>query len=189
MRHVKVLGLCLVAVFALAAMTASAASAKTKDVLQFNEGEAAAAPTAPGNFVMEIATCIVQSEGHLTGNDAATVTLSATKGENLGCNEAYSESGSITSASLSAKGKLALTGTIDVTYKGTGCTYAFSKWKAKMPVGGGELAAASEVPVSGKKVAGPGSCAKKLTETVEVMGFTFAVGPEETEAFNTTLVP
>ena len=50
MRHVRILGLCLVAVFALAAMTASGASAKTpkKDLLQFNEESGPAAPKAQG---------------------------------------------------------------------------------------------------------------------------------------------
>ena len=74
MRHVKVLGLCLAAVFALAAMTASAASAKGKPVLQLNEGGTKAGNEAPTSAVVAFAQCFSYNGGHLTGNDAKTVT-------------------------------------------------------------------------------------------------------------------
>ncbi len=189
MRHVKVLGLCLVAVFALAAMTASGASAKSKGVLQFDEGANAAPKEAPGMLAISIGTCVIASRGHLTGNDAAAVTLSAPELAFVECNPLWSESGSLTSATLSTKGKLTMSGTIDVTTYG-GCTYAFSKWKLKMKIPG--EAVDSELKLTGKldKAAKNNpKCGKTLTEEgVRVEMVSLDEG-EPVEPFNTVLVP
>ena len=78
MRQIKVLGLCLVAVFALAAVTASAASAAAKPLLQF-ESEGSPAPSgAPAELYLgldvgKLQGCQVVVQGTLGTNPAKSV--------------------------------------------------------------------------------------------------------------------
>ncbi len=190
MRHVKVLGLCLVAVFALAAMTASGASAKAGAVLQLNEGVTKAGNEAPASAVVAFAQCYSFNSGHLTGNDAATVTQVATATVNE-CAEGKELTGGFTSAAVSAKGTLTLTGSLTLTKEigeETGpCKYTFSKWKKLKFTLGGPLNL--ETPVTGKlvKAGSNKDCAKTAAKEANV-GLQYPSGPFEA-VFNAVLVP
>lgn len=190
MKRFKLFGVGVLAVCALSlvALPVSAASAKkAKDVLQFDDGENAAPKEAPGMIRILIGTCEVQSDGHLTGNDAASVTLNAPSGGSLGCNEAYSESGILTSATLSTKKKLTLTGTIDITTPGP-CTYAFSKWKgATVAIPGLTFSEFKDTAKLDKAAKNGSKCGKALTEDV-LVGLIYQINEEETEPFSAVLV-
>ncbi len=130
MKHWKLFMVCAIAILAVAIPAASASA--TKSVLQLNEGGAspggkAAAPGAPALIAIEIGTCVIASEGTLSGNDASKVKIAATKSTLIECNPEWSVSGMFTSAQLSTKGKLTLKGTFAVTTPAH-CTYEFKKW-------------------------------------------------------------
>jgi hypothetical protein len=187
-RHVKLLMMCVVAVFAFAIPAASASAAKTKDVVQLNEGTTKAANEAPASLAMLIDTCIVRSHGHLTGNNLPTVTEVTTASESEGCGEHISISGSISKSTVSTKKAFTLTGTLTVTSKegeATGpCKYAYSKWKLKIPAFPGPVLV--EAKVTGKLVTTGSNkdCLTKKTETQEVL-----VALEDEEGpFNAELV-
>lgn len=182
MKRFKVLGVGFLAVCALSlvALPVSAAWAKTKPVLQLNEGENAAANEAYTNLYAEFvnAECRTRNYGNLTGNDAATVKAVTTENQDE-CSEEAEEigtsvEGSLEKAEITTTGKLTLTGSLTVTLKAGHpdgpCKYVFSKWKLTSkvpgPVGwGGKIKAKLDKTGSNKT---KGACASTLEEEVNV---------------------
>ncbi len=190
MRRFKLFGVGALAVCALslAALPVSAAWAKSKGVLQFDEGETPAANEAKGAITFSLDTCIIRSTGHLTGNDAASIKLVTTESESS-CNEAVSESGSIKEATMSSKKKLTMTGSITINEETEAghCIYVFSKFKGTFAIPG----PVSEVQTLSGKLSKAGSaktCAKTLSEPVRINAV-YPVGEtEETQVFNAVVV-
>ena len=138
MRQIKVLGLCLVAVFALAAVTASGASAATpKPLLQF-ENEGSPVPSgAPANLFLTIGGnspggCIIVAQGTLGTNPAKSV-VDKTSGPVFfeSCDPNVSFSGGPEEITWGTNGKLKVKAKVELTYSGTPgpCVYAFTKFK------------------------------------------------------------
>jgi hypothetical protein len=186
MKRFNLLGLCALAACAMAlvALPVSSASAAAKKVLQLDEGETKAANNAPGTIVVFIDTCEVKSGGTLSGNDAATIKLKATP-TSTECNEAVTESGSITEASMTATKKLTMKGSITVGE--AGCNYTFTKWSTTFAIPG--PVAKGGLKVTGKLAKGSAKgCAKTLTELVTIaVVHPIAEEPESTEPFDAVL--
>ncbi len=142
MKGFKLLGAGLLAGCALllVALPVSAAWAKkAKPVLQLNEKGGPAVNEAPTYFAVVIAGCFSYNDGHLTGNDAKTVTAVTTSNVDE-CGFDKEMTGSISKVEVTTKGKLTLTGSLTVTKEveeETGpCKYVFSKWKLNIKVPG-----------------------------------------------------
>ncbi len=177
MRHIKVLGLCLAAVFALAAMTASGASAKAAAVLQLNEEGHKAAAEAPALLAIDMTGCFPTSFGHITEpNPGATVGYVATEKEASCGREGASMTGGFTAASISAKKKLlTLTGSVTITEEigGEPCSYTYSKGLNKLPITvPGSFAYTGTI--TGKKSAGSKKCPKTDTSGLNVELYSLA---------------
>ncbi len=179
MRHVRMLGLCLVAVLALSALTASAAWAKAKPdlVLLNEEAPAPVGSVAWGWFVLPAHGCIVVTEGTVTSNNSPSADAAAFSSPLADeCEEGsgYSITGNVKTASASAKKSLlSFTANITLTTP-AGCKYAITKYSVKFTPKGGEAAGEGEVAAKEVKPA-PKTCAKK--ETFSILPF---MGGEDT---------
>ncbi len=132
MRHVKTLGLCLVAVFALAAMTASGASAggvKPGLVLLEENTPAPAGASAFGVIQITQGGCFLATTGTLSNNKGKK-DKAALGGESFGeCSEeGYTISGDVGSAQLTTSGAMSFKAAVTLTLP-NGCSYFLKKYK------------------------------------------------------------
>ena len=164
MRHVKTLGLCLVAVFALAAMTASGASAGgVKPGLVLLEEPGVPAPVgapALAVFITHGHECVAASEGTLSSNKKTTDKAAFSSTLFDGCEEAgYSIEGKVASAQAKISGLLSFKAALTVTIPGP-CRYAIKKYSATFTPNGGHTVGEGEVTAKLSKAGSLPTCAK-----------------------------
>ncbi len=172
MKHVKLfarLGVALVAVLALGAVMAGAASAKeeAKDLLTLKltnvEGNPPAEVGETSYGVVVVGECALESEGVLKSNskkkDEATysTTIAAECEEGSG----ESISGSLSKVQLSDKGEAKLKGSVTYTLANK-CAYTIKKASFTFPTEGGKALGSAEVPAS-KAKGDAKTCEKKAT--------------------------
>jgi hypothetical protein len=183
MRKLNTFGAVLLAAFALVALTASGAMAKTKTGLVLTEEGVPVANGGPAYAGFESEGCLVRSAGTLTTNDSSKDKASFTSIQRDGCTEeaaASSISGFVTSAELTTAGTASYKATISVTDPGP-CVYAIKKFAVPLETSGGEVF--EHGTVTGKLGKGSSkSCAK-----THVLSFYVSVTNEASEPFLTEL--
>ena len=191
MRNIKIAGLCLVAVFALAAATASSALAKDKEkppkpgLYLLNKGVAVTSP-ATANLEIDTNYCSLSETGTIGSGKSSD--KGAFSGPSISCVESgYGLTGDVTSVDLKGKageseGTAGYKGDLVLTVPG-GCKYKVTKFGTALLFEENKGATVEFGPMAGKVTGSPGTCSK----TFETF-FSAVIGPAPEEAFETELI-
>lgn len=159
MRRFSMLGMALLAVLALTAVSASGAWAKAGLELKHGgEPVATGSSTVAGLLVDE---CSEFSEGTLTANGGKKDTATLTHAVSYECPAGTSFAGHITSASLSTAGVMSFKAALTLTVPGP-CSYSFKKFAIAFTPNGGSTIGSGTITGKGAK-SNAKSCAKTFT--------------------------
>jgi hypothetical protein len=162
MKRFSVLGIALVAVLALSALTAGGAWASTDLTLLYQEAPAPVGETASAGIL--IMGCTLITEGTLTANKKPTDKAAFSTpffGECEEEEEGYSITGEVKSAGLKASGTMSFKAAITLTVPGP-CHYKITKYSVPFsPSGTQNTVGEGEVTVKLIKAGSLPSCEKK----------------------------
>jgi hypothetical protein len=160
-RKVRIMGLCMGTVLALAI---PASGAYAKSALHVTELGSEVANGAPARAVLTLDNCTSFTKaGKLTGNGTANVEVTTSENESVKCLVGTSESGVVTEEKWSSKGTVKLKAKIEVVEPGP-CHYKFTKFAGSFELPGGLYFGG---PTTGKlsKKGSSVSCTKEVTRT------------------------
>ncbi len=173
MRHVKVLGISIIALLAIGATAAGGASASVL-VLKSGGVEAKKGTPAIEAHLTFVGECVEEAEGKVTVNAKATDTLAFKPAVEAFCEETgFAVTGGVKTVTLNNKGKAIFKASPKVAVSEPGpCVYEYAKFEGLFGIPGDTFVAGEAIGKVNRKVSNPLCSGLQATEfEAEVVNF------------------